>query len=378
MDSRKKSKNGLRGYMSKKEKKHMGVRKIGADQYEIHFQVSGKRKQYRISASSASKAKKIRDEHLVEFRKELAISANPLQRLKADFGQVWNSLNADIEAEDRFIAKTRGRYRNTFWRMFGDFRGKCYPHVQSPADLTLSFFREYRNYYANDLGRPTGLRSELIHVKAIMRRLYYLGYCSKELLEDLKELKKPPAKKKAYPEITKTDINKLMLAMKDDRLDYYNIIYFLKRTGRRINESSLIEKKDVRVKGFMPVAMHIRAETTKKKVDAPLEYLDEALTKHVYKGMRNNKTKWLFPNRLSNRCHPNRVRDYLKKMSVEILGIKITPHYFRHRFCTECGKANVPIADVKAISGIRDTKVLLDYYSHSTSVGMKQVLEVTK
>ena len=52
----------------------------------------------------------------------------------------------------------------------------------------------------------------------------------------------------------------------------------------------------------------------------------------------------------------------------------VTPHYFRHRFFTECGKANVPMVDVKAISGIKDNGVLLQHYLHSTVERQDMVL----
>ncbi|MGB2601683.1 MAG: site-specific integrase, partial [Candidatus Omnitrophota bacterium] len=262
--------------------------------------------------------------------------------------------------------------------MFGSFREKYFPHVERTGQLGLSFFRRYKNYYANELKRADGVRSEFIHVKAIINRLYMLGYCSRDLVEELKKVKKPPAKKKAYPEISNSDMNKLLVEINKDRPDYFMVIYFIKRVGRRINETTHIEKKDVVLRGFKPLSINIRAETTKMKENAPLEYLDADLEKHIRRALGGNKTKWLFPNKYGRRCHPNRVRDYLKKKSREILGVDLTPHYFRHRFCTECGKGNIPIADVKAISGIKDTSVLLEFYSHVTREGQKQVLERTK
>ena len=360
-------------------KRYPGVREISKGSvYEVNYQIGGARKQHRIKALSEKEAyfKKVSD--MAEDQKKMSLPEEERGLLTADFPEIWKKLEGDLIAENKLIKKTRGRYRNTFWRMFGDFREKYCPHVRSPKDLTLPFFRGYRNYYANDLGRSGGLRSELIHVKAIMKRLYMLGHCSKELLESLKELKKPPAKKKAYPDVTRSDIDRLLAAMRKERPDYYALIYFIKRVGRRINETTLIEKKDVVLNGFKPIAVNIRAETTKKGKDAPLAYLDEDLERHIRAALSNNKTKWLFPNRLGNRCHPNRVRDFLKAISRKTLGIELTPHYFRHRFCTECAKANVPIVDVKAISGISDTKVLLDFYSHSTDAGLKQVLDITR
>ncbi len=360
-------------------RRYSGVRTVVKGEiYELNFQINGQRKQYRIEAMSEKEAYHRRISDMAEMKKKMPLSESADNKLLSDFSEAWKALESDVNAETKLIKKTRGRYKNTYWRMFEDFREKYFPHVKCPQDLSLPFFRLYRNYYANDLGRSGGLRSELIHVKAIMARLHMLGYCSKELIESLRELKKPPAKKKAYPEITKSDIGKLLTAMKKDRPDYYAVIYFIKRVGRRINETTLIEKKDVIRKGFKPVAINIRAETTKRAKAAPLTYIDEDLERHIRRAVSNNRTKWLFPNRLGNRCYPNRVRDYLKKMSEKILGIVLTPHFFRHRFCTECGKANVPIADVKAISGITDTSVLLEFYSHSTSTGLKQVLGITR
>ena len=77
------------------------------------------------------------------------------------------------------------------------------------------------------------------------------------------------------------------------------------------------------------------------------------------------------------------VREKVKGKRYEIYfrpfkGNKITPHYFRHRYFTECGKANLPIADVKAISGIKDIQVLLEFYSHSTAEGQDKVLGTTR
>jgi len=78
------------------------------------------------------------------------------------------------------------------------------------------------------------------------------------------------------------------------------------------------------------------------------------------------------------RCSPGKVRRYLKKVSREVIGQEITPHYFRHRFLTECGKANVPIVDVMTISGIKDIDVMVKYYTHSTEEGQSKVLEVSR
>ena len=274
--------------------------------------------------------------------------------------------------------KTRGRYRNVFVRMFKDFRGMYFPKVDCPAKLTLSFFREYRNYYSVELDRSTGLRTELIFVKATMHRLYQLGYCSKELIDSLKSLKKPAAKQKEYPDVKIKDIDQIFNYMKNDRRDYYYLLSYIRYTGRRIQESILIEKRDIVMRGFKPVKVNIRAETTKTGENAPLECLSKAVESVIRGALNNNKTKYVFPNRLNNKCTDNRVRDYLKKISSELIGVTLTPHYFRHRICTELGNQNVPIPVVKAITGIKDTDVLLKYYTHATEDGIKRAFELTE
>ena len=261
------------------------------------------------------------------------------------------------------------------------FRSLKFPQIRGFNQLSLPFFREYKNYYVNELGRPKGWRAELIFVKAIMRRLYGLGYCSKELIESLSEMKKPQRNKKEYLAIPNVKIKELFQVIKRERPDYYYPLYFISRTGRRINETTLIERKDVEWKGFNPVRLNIRAETTKTKQNAPLTKFDQDLERIIseaYKAGLKHKEPYLFLNMFGRRCTPDKVREHLKRTSRQILGVEITPHYFRHRFLTECGKANVPIVDVMAISGIKDINVIVNYYSHSTDEGQAKVLEVSR
>lgn len=358
-------------------KRYPGVRAIIPGQkYEIFWQMDNFKRQHRILVSSEKEASLIRAEELAEYRKRRQIPEGERDRLTSTFAEIWERLKDDVLA-DNLAKKTLGRYEKTFWRMFGEFREKYFPGIKSPGQLTLSFFREYKNFYSNDLGRERGVRAELIIAKSIAQRLYLLGYVQKDLIERLQEIKKPAPRRKSYPDINTSKINELLSFVRKDRPDYFQILYFIFRTGRRIAETTSIEKRDVILKGFKPVAINIRAEITKTRTSAPLPYLDEALERHVRIALNSKKGKWLFCNRKGNQCTPGRVCDYLKRVSREILGVTITPHYFRHRLCVEGGKRNTPIADLKQVTGIRDTDVLLGYYSHGTSEGIRQVLEIT-
>lgn len=358
-----------------------GIREIiKGEKYEVNYVICGKRYQYRINAASLTQAYDKKLDDMSEKRKEASALLDNGERLNAGFSDAWERLHADLVA-DNLPKKTIQHYAKTYSRLFNDFISLKFPQTKSFNQLALPFFKEYKNYYVNDLSRPKGWRAELIFVKAIMKRLYGLGYCSKELVEALKEMKKPQAIKKEYFNIPNTKIKELFQIIKSERLDYYYPLYFISRTGRRINETTLIERKDVEWKGLNPVRLNIRAETTKTRQNAPLRKLDQDLEKVVneaYKTSLKHKEPYLFLNRYGRRCTPDKTREYLKRVSRQILGVEITPHYFRHRFLTECGKANVPIVDVMAISGIKDINVIVKYYSHSTDEGQAKVLEVSR
>jgi integrase len=226
-----------------------------------------------------------------------------------------------------------------------------------------------------------GWRSELTHLKAVIHRLHRLGFCSEQVIKDLNSIQKPRAEQKPYPDIPKSKIKEILLFMKSDRPECYAPLYFIYRTGRRIEETLLIEKGDVKWLGLKLKKIAIRGETTKSGRNAPLEVFDQDLESHIRKAYQRSikhKAPYLLLNERNRKSNQKAIRRYLKKVSKEKIGDEITPHYFRHRFFTECAKANMSIPDVKAISGINDTKVLLEYYTHNTPEGQRKVLEITK
>lgn len=358
-----------------------GVREIiKGEKYEVNYVIAGKRYQYRINATSLTEAYNKKSQDMAEKQRELSVLLNNGERLNAGFSEAWERLHADLIA-DNLPDKTIHHYAKTYNRLFNDFLTSKFPDITSFSQLNLPFFREYKNYYVNDLERPKGWRAELIFVKAIIKRLYGLGYCSKDLVEGLKEIKKPQATKKEYLAIPNSKIKGLFQAIKQERPDYYYPLYFISRTGRRINETTLIERKDVEWKGLKPIRLNIRAETTKTGQSAPLTKLDEDLGRiisEVYRAGSKHSEPYLFLNMFDRKCTPNRIREYLNRVSRRVIGEAITPHYFRHRFLTECGKANMSIVDVMAISGIKDINVIVKHYSHSTEEGQAKVLEITR
>ncbi|MFC1514495.1 tyrosine-type recombinase/integrase [Candidatus Omnitrophota bacterium] len=363
-------------------KRTKGIKHIKGSVYQIDYQICGTRKQCRIRADSLKEAKIMRQERIVELRKRLPTIDEDKTRLNASFDEVWEILEKDLLSDD-ICRKQYLRYKRVFWRIFGEFRSKKFPHIESVSGVTLPFFLEYKAYYTTTLNLDPrgGWRAELVCLKAMMRRLKKLGYCDKNILEDLKEIKKPKAIKKDYPKMNNTQLKLLLNFIKQDRPDFYPPLYFMSRTGRRVAETTLIKRKDIEWKSLEPVKIHIRGEITKTGEDAPLERLDDDLKKVIkdaYRISKVNKSPYLFLNRTGKKCGPNKIRDFLKATSKEKTGIEITPHFFRHRFLTECGNAKVSIPDMMKIAGIKNLDVVMNHYSHSTDEGQDKVLAVSK
>ena len=151
-----------------------GVREIiKGERYEVNFVVAGKRYQYRINAASITEAYNKKLDDMSERRKHVNTLLDNGERLNAGFSDAWGRLCADLAA-DNLPKKTVQHYAKTYSRLFNDFLSLKFGEIRSFNQLGLPFFKEYKNYYVNDLGRSRGWRAELIFVKAIMRRLYGL------------------------------------------------------------------------------------------------------------------------------------------------------------------------------------------------------------
>ncbi|MDP8258848.1 MAG: site-specific integrase [Candidatus Aadella gelida] len=363
-------------------KKYKGIEHIKGDSYRIDFQVNKKRIQCRIQADSFKEARILRDERIVELRKNMPVSQNGQERYSATFDEAWEKLYGDLLA-DEVCKKNIHRHKRTFWKLFGEFREREYAYIENINQVTIHFLLGYKIYFINELGHDPrgGWKAEIVCIKSMLRRLRRLGFCSKEIIEELKDIKNPRPGKKEYPIISNNKLRAMLDFMKKDRPDYYYPIYFICRTGRRIEETTLIEKNDVKWLGINPVKIDIRGRITKTGEDAPIEKMDEDLQqviREAYRVSLKRKTKYLFTNKMGRKCTAGRVRDYLKKVSGRMLEVSVTPHYFRHRFLTECGKANVPIVDIMAIAGIKDIGVVTRFYSHTTVDGHNKVLAVSR
>ena len=325
-----------------------------------------------VKANSPRDAYRKLQERIADFhsRPRSAINA------EADFDVVREKLrrdvNTDIEAK-----KTRQRYINIYNRVFVEFREKHYPALKRCSNLPVGFFKAYKSYFREDLKKTEGgLRAELILLKAIMNRLKELGDCTDEDLRQVRAIPTPEATPKMMPKHSDKQIQDLLKYIKKDRPDYYKPIKFMYMVGRRVAETCAITKDDITTDGLKPLSIQTQPSTTKKKKQIPpLIYLDDPeLNALVRSALANNKTIWLFPYRKGGKIPPNYLWKYLSKTSLSVIGVKITPHFFRKSFLTRANRGGLN-KDSMAMANIKNAGVVMKHYVETTPEGQAKVLE---
>jgi len=355
----------------------VGVRHIQGNTWEIDYSINNSRKQHRIEANSKQEAFQKRSEQITAALK----CPTPAEsRDGLTFDVIWPAVERGIIA-DQLVPKTFGGLKRTYDRIFTEFRLKKFPNVITPQQLTSPFFAEYKNYYIVELNHAKGGRAEMQRVKCIMHRLHNLKFCSTDLMDDLKAIKTPPRTKLSHPDITNTNFKLYLARIKKERPRLFGPCLLMSRTGRRVRETTLIERADVVWDDKLcPQRLNIRAETTKKNTNAPLEYLPpdlQGVIRQAYQDSKRHKAPNLFLNELNKKIDPKMITRYLGNLSEEMFKVRLTTKFFRHRFLTQAMKAGVSLIDIQAVSGLRDVKILLQHYAHSSPEGAKAVFAGT-
>lgn len=346
--------------------------------YEINFRLGKglRRYQRRIKAPSRREARKIR----IKLMEEYLSKANNqnVDKLNATFDVLRKQLERDLES-DSLRKKTVTRCLNTFDLFFLDFLTSRYPKVKRVNDVHLECVYEYKNCITVDRKRPTGWRSELSTLKGIISRLTRLGYCDKGFKDNLSEIKRPPCTSVPYIQISKEEKAELLEYIKDDKPAYYGITYLLIRLGWRIEETLSIKRANIYLEGKVPVSIRLEATVRKNNKDFTLESIDDDLANVIKQYLADGRScAWLFPNSRANKIKADHYRNYLIKVSKEVIGKRITPHDFRRSLITEAARDGLSVKDIMAITGHTDMQVLLKHYSFSTEQGRRKVLACTK
>jgi len=325
-----------------------------------------------IKAESERDAYRKLQERIAEFHSKPQGIINAVTDFDIVREKLRRDVNTDIDAK-----KTRQRYINIFNRVFVEFRQKHYPHQKGCSNLPVGFFKGYKSYFKEDLKKTEGgLRAELIFLKAIMSRLKELGESTEEDLRQVRAIPTPEATPKMMPKHSDKQIQDFLEYIKKDRPDYYKPTKFMCMVGRRVAETCSITKDDISMDGLKPLSIQTQPSTTKRKKQIPpVIYLDDPeLNALVRSSLANNKTRWLFPYKNGGPIPPNYLWKYLSKTSLEVIGVNITPHFFRKSFLTRANRGGLN-KDSMAMANIKNAGVVMKHYVETTPEGQAKVLE---
>lgn len=370
--------NGTRGVFSMSRRD--GLRHIKDDIWECSYYPypGAGRKWKRVRASSKRDAIIARLK-LIEIYQESM--PNNLEDLS--FEEVRKRLEVKCKTDGNSFRTIYHNLLPKFDSLFRKFLPKEFPTIDSLSQFkgsAKSIFEQYHRWVVVDCGRSAGWRDELGKIKSIFAKLYAICLCDSVILETLKTFKKPKANKKQYKPISKDQQLTLLNYIKTDRPDYYGITYMAMRLGWRRGQIITLKTKNIEWSGLRPIAVYCEPEDTKTKEPFKLDIIDGELAtviKNAYLRAKNQNSEWLFPNRNGGKHHANHFTEYMTKVSEKILNLHLSPHDFRHSFCTRRLAEGCTEEDVMAITGHR-TRESFRIYTHRTSEGVKKVVDNSK
>ena len=354
-------------------KRYSGIRHIKDNIYEISYYPypGAKRRQYRIKAGSPRDAFLIRAEHMARY-------CGPESTTVASFSELWPKLEVKLKA-DNVRVKTVKNTRSVFRNFFEKFLYSKHPDLADMNQITGNIIEEYKQWVVVEQGRVNGWREELAKLKTMFSKLVAIGCCDRTIQTDvLAQFKKPKGRRRLYKEITPNEMLTLLNFIKQDRPDYYGPTYAIMRFGWRRTQTLSIKRRNINWHGLKPVEILIEPQDTKTNEPFIFRDIDEEFAKIIKRyAFDRRKTLWLFPNRKNNIIHGGHYTEYIKTVSEKVIGKQLTPHEFRHSFCTKMLRQGHAERDIMAVTGHKDIDSF-KVYAHTTSEGTKQVIEQSK
>lgn len=362
-------KNGIKTGSSMSERKrgrYPGIRCVKDNVYEISYYPypGAPRTWRRIEAGSLHEAYIKRADLMSQYGKDSPAVSLSFPQLKARLEQKLKA--------DNLTPKSIKNYTGKFDKMTSFLAAKGIVNINQ---LTRVLVESYKQYVVSE--HPASWRDELTKIKAIVRKLVDIGCCEESIYKMLCEFKKPPRSKKLYKDITKKQIAKLLKFIEKDRPDYYGITYVIARLGWRIGQTLSIKRENIKWHKNTPIELQVDPQDTKTKVPFIFRGIDRELAEVIKCCSLHNSSLYLFPNRAGRKHNVGHYRDYLKVVSRKVIGVTLTPHDFRHVFCTTMLKEGHAPRDIMAITGHRDTDSF-NIYTHPTSEGTKKVIEKSR
>jgi integrase/recombinase XerD len=354
-------------------KRYPGVREIRVGAvYEISYYPypKAKRVQIRVKATSPKEA--------FDQRAQLLNKSAEAVPMRLTFEALKERLRLKCKADGN-SPKTIVNLLGKFNMFFEVFLPKYHPDINDINQINKVIVEQYKQYIVNDLKRTNGWRDELTKIKSIISKLCAIGCCHRKIYDEvLRQFKKPKKNLKHYKEVTKEQMKQLLDYIDLKQPQYYGVTYMAMRLGWRREQIISLKRSNVKVNGFRPIEIVCEAKDTKNKEPFILRNIDDELAKVIKRYLFDGKdTSWLFPSKRGQKIHSNHYTAYISSISSKIIGVRVTPHDFRHNFCTQRLREGAVERDVMAITGHKDPESFR-IYVHATSEGTKQVLNKSK
>ena len=354
-------------------KRYPGVREIRVGAvYEISYYPYPKAKRVQIRVKAAS-PKEAFDQRAQRMNK--SAEAAPM---KLTFTALKERLRLKCKADGN-RPKTIVNLMGKFHTFFETFLPQHCPDINDVNQINKVVMEQYKQYIVATLGRTNGWRDELTKLKSIVSKLCAIGCCRRVVYDDvLRQFKKPKRTIKVYKEVTKEQMKQLLDYIDRKQPQYYGVTYMAMRLGWRREQIISLKRGNIKVNGFRPVEIVCEAEDTKNKEPFVLRNIDDELSKVIQRYLWDGRdTPWLFPSKRNQKIHSNHYTAFISKVSEKIIGIRVTPHDFRHNFCTQRLREGAVERDIMAITGHKDPESFR-IYVHATSEGTRQVLSRSK
>ncbi len=356
----------------RKRKKYSGVRQRGHDSYEINYYANGKRVSETVKASTEAEAYAYKLKRIFD-----ADATLPTQKavVQISFEQAIEKYL--INTEKLLHSNTRQRSL-CIYKHLRNYLKHFHPEVEFIHQITSDIVKRYKDYLLSiPTKSPSGINTDISKLRAIFKKFIEIGFLEKNPFYAVEKIPQRLAKpqKKHLP--TDYEIKQILECTAKDS-SYREITRFLIRVGRRIEETSLYEKKDVlKDSAGKPIKILVRPEISKTKepgeipLDGELaEIVNEALTKHV-------DTQFLFTNKERRKISQNTYRNYLQDICKAKELNKITPHCFRYFVANKLLNSGINLKDAMAITGHLDLQSFMSYIK-TTEEGKQKALAVTR
>lgn len=357
-----------------RNKTSAGIRQRGPNTYEINFQHKGKRYFNTIYATSERDAFKKR----IQMMAQVMEPSHKVQIVNKQ-ASLEEAFNRYLELNERVLDENTLKRAECVFKHLTTFLQRSCPEIINAHQLSLSVCRRFKDYLVSKPAKSlSGVNADIDRIRAIFNKFVEYEFVDSNPFKAVEKFPRKLARPKQKHLPTDVEVRKIIKSAQSDP-SYSEITRYIYRTGRRIQETCLLEKRDVNFDANgKPESVKIRPEITKTKEPGLLP-LDEDLSQIISEALQKNPhIPYLFTNVYKRGIAPNTFRIFLEGVcKKEKIAARISPHCFRFYAVTRLLNNGVNPKDAMTITGHSDLETFMSY-ARTTKEGVLSALQKTK